>query len=723
MLFQTQKYLSMKKTFFILLAMSTLFTACNTNDKQMGDNPFFAEYGTPFEVPDFTKIKTEHYVPAFEEGIKQHAAEIEAIANNPEAPTFENTLVALDKSGALLDKVSSVFFNQTGSNTNDEIKAISNEMAPKLAAHGDNINLNPKLFKRVKVVYDEQKELNLAVEEKNEKALNTEQTALLDEVYNGFVRGGANLNEADQASMREINGKTALLYLKFSDNIMKDRVAYTLVIDKEEDLAGLPQSVRDAAAETATEKGLEGKWAFTMDKPSWIPFLQYADNRELRKEIYSAWMNIANNNNENDNKEVIKEILQLRLQKAKLLGYNTYADYAIDDNMAKTPENVLNLLTKLWDAALPMAAQEAKELQAIADREGANIKIESWDWWYYTEKLRKEKYALEEAEMRPYFSLANVQAGAYELVHRIYGLKMVRRNDIPVYHEDVEAWEVQEENGDHVGILLVDYFPRASKRGGAWMSAYRKQMGAGKDFVTPVIVNVGNFTKPTANEPSLLSLDEVETLFHEFGHALHGLLSNVEYTTISGTSVKRDFVELPSQIMENWALEPEMLKIYAKHYKTGEPIPDELIAKIEKSGKFNQGFITIEYLAASLLDIKFHMLDNVDDLDVLAFEKQAMDELGLIDEIIPRYRSTYFNHSFGGEGYSAGYYVYIWAAVLDSDAYQAFVENGIFDRATGDRLRKEIISRGGSDDPMNLYRNFRGADPSIDPLLVKRGLK
>ncbi len=706
-----------------MLAVSILFTACDTKQNQMGDNPFFADYGTPFEVPDFSKIKIEHYMPAFEEGIKQHAAEVEAIANNEDAPTFENTLVALDKSGELLDKVASVFYNQFSANTNDEIKAINKEVAPKLAAHGDNINLNPKLFSRVKVVYDEQQALNLNIEEKSDKALTTEQTALLDKVYKGFVRGGANLNDEDQLIMREINGKTALLYPQFGENIMKDRLAYTLVIDKEEDLSGLPQSVHDAAAETATEKGMEGKWAFTMDKPSWIPFMQYADNRELRKEIYQAWMNIGNNNNENDNKEVIKEILELRLQKAKLLGFNTFADYALDRNMAKTPENVLNLLTQLWDAALPMAAQEAKELQTIADKEGANFKIESWDWWYYTEKLRKEKYALEESEMRPYFSLANVQAGAYELVHRIYGLNMIRRNDIPVYNEDVEAWEVQEENGDHVGILLVDYFPRASKRGGAWMSSYRKQMGAGDDFVAPVIVNVGNFTKPTANEPSLLSLDEVQTLFHEFGHGLHGLLSSVEYSTISGTSVKRDFVELPSQIMENWALEPEMLKIYAKHYETGEPIPDELIAKIDKSGKFNQGFITLEYLAASLLDIKYHMLDNVDDLDVLAFEKQAMDELGLIDEIIPRYRSTYFNHAFGGEGYAAGYYVYIWAAVLDSDAYQAFVENGIFDRATGDSFRKNVISRGGSEEPMTLYKNFRGADPSIEPLLTKRGLK
>lgn len=713
----------MKKSFFILLAVSLLFSACDTNNNEMAENPFFAEYGTPFEVPDFTKIKHEHYVPAFEEGIKQHAAEMDAIAENAEAPTFENTLVAMDKSGALLDKVSSVFFNQFGANADDEIKAINKIVAPKLAAHGDNINLNPKLFARVKVVYDEQEELKLNIEGKSDDALSTEQTALLDRVYNGFVRGGANLNAADQVIMREINGKTALLYPQFGENVIKDRLAYSLVIENEEDLSGLPQSVRDAAAETANTKGLEGKWAFTMDKPSWIPFLQYADNRDLREEIYQAWMNIGNNNNENDNKEVIKEILQLRLQKAQLLGFNTFADYAIDNNMAKTPENVLNLLTKLWDAALPMAAQEAKELQKMIDQEGGNFKLQSWDWWYYTEKLRKEKYALEESELRPYFSLASVQAGAYELVNRIYGLKMIRRDDIPVYHEDVQAWEVQEENGDHVGILLVDYFPRASKRGGAWMSSYRKQMGAGDDFVTPVIVNVGNFTKPTANEPSLLSLDEVTTLFHEFGHGLHGLLSNVEYSSISGTSVKRDFVELPSQIMENWALEPALLKSYAKHYETGETIPDELIEKIQKSGQFNQGFTTIEYLSASLLDIRYHMLDNVDDVDVLAFEKQAMNELGLIDEIIPRYRSTYFNHSFGGEGYSAGYYVYIWAAVLDTDAYQAFVENGIFDRATGDRLRKELISRGGSDDPMTLYRNFRGADPSIEPLLAKRGLK
>lgn len=711
----------MKKTFFILLAVSILFSACETQD-EMADNPFFAEYGTPFEVPDFTKIKTEHYIPAFEEGIKQHAAEIIAIAENTEAPTFENTLVAMDKSGTLLDKVSSVFYNQFGANTNDEIKAINKEIAPKLAAHGDNINLNPKLFARVKVVYDEQEALKLSIEEKSDQTLTTEQTALLDKVYNGFVRGGANLNAEDQISMREINGKTALLYPQFGENVVNDRLAYALVIENEEDLSGLPQSVRDAAAETANAKGLEGKWAFTMDKPSWIPFLQYADNRDLREEIYQAWMNIGNNNNKNDNKEVIKEILQLRLKKAQLIGYNTFAEYAIDNNMAKTPENVLTLLTKLWDAALPMAAEEAKELQKMIDKDGGNFKLQSWDWWYYTEKLRKEKYALEESELRPYFSLASVQEGAYELVKRIYGLNIVRRDDIPVYHEDVQAWEVQEENGDHIGILLVDYFPRASKRGGAWMSSYRKQMGAGDDFVTPVIVNVGNFTKPTANEPSLLSLDEVTTLFHEFGHGLHGLLSNVEYSTISGTSVKRDFVELPSQIMENWALEPALLKSYAKHYKTGEVIPDELIAKIQKSGKFNQGFITLEYLAASLLDIKFHMLDNVDDIDVLAFEKQAMNELGLIDEIIPRYRSTYFNHSFGGEGYAAGYYVYIWAAVLDSDAYQAFVENGIFDRATGDALRKNIFSRGGSDDPMTLYKNFRGADPSIEPLLAKRGL-
>ena len=713
----------MKKTFFILLAVSLLFSACNTNQNRMEDNPFFADYGTPFEVPDFSKINNEHYMPAFEEGIKQHAAEMDAIAENPDAPTFENTLVAMDKSGPLLDKVSSVFYNQFSANTDDEIKAINKEVAPLLSTHGDNINMNPKLFERVKVVYDEQKALNLTIEGEKDQALNTEQTALLDKVYNGFVRGGANLNDEDQAKMREINGKLALLYPQFGENVVKDRQAYLLVIDKEEDLSGLPQSVRDAAAETAKAKDMEGKWAFTMDKPSWIPFLQYADNRELRKDIYMAWMNMANNNNEFDNKEVIKEILKLRLEKANLLGYNTFADYAIDNNMAKTPENVLTLLNKLWDATLPQAKKEAKELQAYVKKEGNSFKLESWDWWYYTEKLRKEKYALEESELRPYFSLASVQAGAYELVKHIYGLNIIRRDDIPVYQEDVQAWEVQEENGDHIGILLVDYFPRDSKRGGAWMSSYRKQMGAGDEFVSPVIVNVGNFTKPTANEPSLLSIDEVQTLFHEFGHGLHGLLSNVEYSTVSGTSVKRDFVELPSQIMENWALEPALLKSYAKHYQTGEVIPDELIAKIEKSGKFNQGFITLEYLAASLLDIKFHMLDNVDDIDVLAFEKQTMDDLGMISEIIPRYRSTYFNHSFGGEGYSAGYYVYIWAAVLDSDAYQAFVENGIFDRATGESLRKNIISRGGSDDPMTLYRNFRGADPSIEPLLTKRGLK
>jgi peptidyl-dipeptidase Dcp len=716
----------MKKTIFMAAVLGLIFTSCNTKQNKMADNPFFSDWGTPYEVPNFAEIKPEHYIPAFEEGIKEQEAEIDAIANNKEAPTFENTLEAMDKSGALLDKVSSVFYNQFSANADDQIKAINKEIAPKLAAHNDNINLNAKLFKRVKVVYDHQKDLNLTTETKNKQALNTEQKALLDKVYNGFVRGGANLNAADQKKMREINGKLALLYPEFGENVIKDRNAYALIIDNEKDLSGLPQSVRNAAAETAKEAGKEGKWMFTLNKPSWIPFLQYADNRELRKEIYTAWMNLGNNNNANDNKEVIRQILKLRLQKAQLLGYKTFADYAIDNNMAKTPENVMTLLTKLWDATLPKAKQEAKELQAMIDKEGGNFKLQSWDWWYYTEKLRKEKYALEESEIRPYFSLANVQAGAYELVHRIYGIKLVRRNDIPVYHKDVEAWEVQEENGDHIGVLLVDYFPRPSKRGGAWMSSYRKQSGAGKDLVSPVIVNVGNFTKPTADSPSLLSIDEAQTLFHEFGHALHGLLSKVKYTTISGTSVKRDFVELPSQIMENWATEPEMLKIYAKHYKTGEPIPDELIAKIEKSAQFNQGFITLEYLAASILDIKYHQLDRVseiDSLDILDFEKKTMDDIGLIPQIIPRYRSTYFNHSFGGEGYSSGYYVYIWAAVLDSDAFQAFKENGIFDRATGDSFRKNVISKGGSDDPMTLYKNFRGADPSIEPLLKKRGLK
>lgn len=705
--------------------MSVLFlTACNNennNQSTMSQNPFFEEWDTPYGVPPFDKIKEEHYLPAFQKAMEIQNNEIDAIVNNPEEPTFENTIVALDKSGSDLSKVSGVFFNLVEANTNDQLQSINAEIAPVLAGHQDNIMLNAELFTRVKKVADDQKELNLEIEKANANTLSTEQQSLLDKVYKGFVRGGSELNESDQEKLREINKKLAGLYPQFGEILMKEINSYYLLVENEDDLAGLPQSVKNAAAEVAKEKGLNGAWAFTLDKPSWIPFLQYADNRDLRKELYTAWMNRGKSEKFNTT-PIINEILVLREQKAKLLGYQNFAEYAIDKNMAKTPENVYKLLMDLWEPSLAKAKVEASELQQIMNQSGVSGQLESWDWWYYTEKLRKEKYDLDESELRPYFSLEQVKKGAFELAGRLYGLKFNKRTDLPVYQEDVETYEITEEDGTHVGIFYVDYFPRSSKRGGAWMEAYRKQSGSGEEMVTPVIVNVCNFTKPTADAPSLLSIDEVETLFHEFGHALHGFLSNVEYNSISGTSVKRDFVELPSQIMENWALQPEMLELYAYHYETGELIPDELVEKIQKSAQFNQGFVTTEYLAASLLDMDYHTAPNAAEINVEAFEKSSMEKLGLIDAIIPRYRSNYFSHAFSGEGYAAGYYVYIWAAVLDSDAFEAFVENGLFNRELGQSLRDNIIGRGGSDDPMTLFVNFRGAEPSIEPLLKKRGL-
>ncbi len=706
-----------------MLFIITIMTACINNEtkKEMTDNPFFNEWTTPHEVPPFDLIKEAHFIPAFEKAIENQNKEIDAIVSNTEVPTFLNTIVALDKSGNDLRKVSGVFFNLTEANTNDEITKITGEIAPILANHNDNILLNANLFKKVKQVADAQKNINVEVEIGNAQALNQEQKALLDEIYQGFVRGGSELSEEDQAKLRVINEKLASLYPEFDNILLEESNNFYMLIEDEAELSGLPKSVVDAAAEVATSKGHAGAWVFTLGKPSWIPFLQYADNRNRREELYTAWMN-RGKTAEYNTTPLINEILVLREQKAKLLGFNNFAEYAVSKNMAKTPDRVYELLLGLWQPSLEKARDEAMELQTLVNKEGISGELKSWDWWYYTEKLRKEKYDLDENQLRPYFSLEAVKKGAFELSERLFGIKFIKRNDIPVYHEDVEAYELTEADGTHLGIFYLDYFPRSSKRGGAWMEAYRKQSGSGNEEVTPIICNVGNFTKPTADAPSLLSVDEVLTLFHELGHGLHGFLSSVEYQTISGTSVKRDFVELPSQIMENWALEPELLKLYAYHYKTGELIPKELVEKIQLSGKFNQGFATTEYLAASLLDMDYHTAENASEIDIDAFENESMEKLGLIDAIIPRYRTNYFAHAFSGEGYAAGYYVYIWAAVLDADAYEAFVEQGIFNEELGQSFRDNIISKGGSDDPMTLFVNFRGAEPSLQPLLKKRGL-
>jgi peptidyl-dipeptidase Dcp len=702
----------MKKLTLILLA-ATMITACKTggDKKSSSENPFFAEYDTPFGVPPFSEIKNEHFLPAIEKGIEEQTSEIAAIVSNPDPADFENTIAAYDYSGEMIRKVTGVFYNYNSSNTNDEIQALAKEIAPKLSAHYDNINLNPELFKRVKTVYENRNSLNL----------NGEQARLLEDTYKDFVRGGAALDSAAQARFREINQELSVLTLQFGENVLAETNAFKLVIESQDDLEGLTRGLIDQGAETAKAAGMEGKWVYTLHNPSIMPFLQYSAKRELREKIYKAYINRGNNNNDKDNKVLIGKIAALRLERANLLGYETHAAFILEENMAKNAGNVLDLLNQLWTPALKRAKAEVAQLQAIIDKEGGNFKLQPWDWSYYAEKLRKEQYDLDDEQLKPYFPLENVKQGIFTVCNNLYGITFTERKDIPVYHPEAAAYEVKEANGDHIGVLYMDFHPRESKRGGAWMSSYRKQYVKNGEKISPVITIVCNFTKPTASQPSLLTFDETSTFFHEFGHALPGLLSNSTYYSLSGTSVPRDFVELPSQIMENWASEPEVLKLYAKHYQTGEVIPDDLIGKIQNSAYFNQGFATVEYLAASFLDMGYHNMKEFKLTDVSSFEDATLAQIGLIPEITSRYRSTYFNHIFSG-GYSSGYYSYIWSGILDSDAFEAFKENGLFDQATAESFRKNILERGGTEDPMVLYKKFRGAEPDIKPLLKRRGL-
>ncbi|MEZ0542926.1 M3 family metallopeptidase [Fibrella arboris] len=705
------------KATLAFLASTVLLTAFAPMAEPPTPNPFFSPYNTPFGVPAFDKIKPEHFEPAMEEGMKQQDAEIAAIVAKTGAPTFANTIEALEASGDLLRRVNTVFANLNSANTNDELQKIAQTVAPKLSKHSDDISLNPALFARVKAVYEQRSKLKLT----------GDQQRLLEKTYKDFVRGGAGLSAEKQDRLRKINGELSLLTLKFGQNLLAENNAYTLVIDKADDLSGLPASIVAAAADEAKKRTQPGKWLFTLQNPSIMPFLQYADNRALREKIYRAYLERGNHNDARDNKAIMASMVALRAERAQLLGYDNHAAYILEESMAKTPAKVNELLNQLWTATVPVARKEADELQALMNRDGKNEKLAGWDWRYYAEKLRKEKFALDEQELRPYFSLDNVREGIFMLTNKLYGLRFERRTDLPVYHEDAIAYEVKESDGRHIGIIYMDFFPRASKRGGAWMTSYRRQEVENGKKITPVVSIVCNFSKPTGDTPALLSLDETRTFFHEFGHALHGLLSNVTYGSQSGTSVPRDFVELPSQIMENWSQEAQMMKLYAKHYKTGQVIPDALIEKIEKSRLFNQGFATSEYLAASQLDMAYHTLKPgqtpglKDPAEVLTFEKQAMDKIGLIDQIPPRYRSTYFQHVFAG-GYSAGYYSYIWSAVLDADAFEVFKQKGLFDQKSAQSFRKNVLERGGTDEPMTLYRNFRGAEPDIKPLLRRRGL-
>lgn len=700
------------KNLFLLIAMALLVgygCQLNNESKKSMENPLLSTFETPFQVPPFEQIKPEHYMPAFLEGMKQEKAAVEAIITNTEAPSFENTIEALENSDELLSRVSSVFYNLTSAATSDELEKISMELAPIMSGHNDDIRLNEALFARVKAVYDQREALELT----------TEQLTLVENTYKNFVRGGANLDEEAKTRFREINKELSVLFLNFGQNVLKENNRFMLVIDNEADLAGLSSTSIAAAAKAAKEKDMEGKWVFTIHKPSLLPFLENAENRALRQKMFEGYINKANYDDSLDNKEVIKSIVNLRIEKAQLLGYENFSAYILDKNMAKNAANVYKLLDQLMPNALRVAKNEVADMQKMIAADGHNFKLAPWDYDYYAAKVKQQKFALNENEIRPYLKLDNVRDGMFWVANQLYGISFTKLENMPVYHPEVEVFEVKEENGDHVGILYLDYHPRESKRSGAWCTSYRSQKYENGERVAPVMSIVCNFSAPTADAPALLSVDETETMFHEFGHALDGLFANKHYSSLR---TPRDFVELPSQIMEHWAFAPEVLNNYANHYKTNEAMPAELISKIEKAGKFNQGFATTEYLAASYLDMDWHTQTNVQDWDVNAFETASMKKINMIDEIVPRYRSPYFLHVFSGDGYASAYYSYIWAEVLDADAFEAFKEHGIFDKTTASAFRTNVLELGGTEDAMELYKKFRGSEPDIKPLLNNRGL-
>jgi peptidyl-dipeptidase Dcp len=698
----------MKRFTFLLALVIIGITGCKKEIRS--DNPFFNEWDTPFEVPPFDQIKAAHFMPAYLKGFEEEKNDIKTIINNPEAPTFDNTIKALEYSGQLLLKVRMVFGNLNSANTNDSLQAINMEVAPLASKHRDDIILNDSLFQRVKTVFENMDKAKLSEEEKK----------VLDNTYKDFVRSGAALSPDDKDKLRKINEELSLLSVRFGQNLLAETNGFKLIIDRQEDLTGLPEGVKAQAAAMAKSLNMEGKWVFTLQVPSMTPFLQYSDRRDLREKLFTGYFMKGDNDNELDNKTIIARIAKLRVEKSHLLGYNTFADYVLERTMAKTPEKVFSFLAQVWDAALPVAKAEAEAQQEMINKEGGKFNLAPWDWWYYSEKIRKAKYDLDDEVTRPYFKIDNVMEGMFYVANQLYGLKFTKRTDIPKYHPDVNTFEVTRD-GKHIGILMIDNYPRGSKRGGAWCGAFRSQSRNIKGkMIYPIVTMVTNSTPPTVDKPSLLTSEEASTLFHEFGHALAGLLSNKTYP---GGSLPRDFVELPSQIMEHWVLEPEVLKIYAKHYQTGEIIPAEMVEKLEKSDKFNMGFLTVEYLAAALLDMEYHTIKEPIDLDIRDFEIKAMDKYSLIPEIKPRYRSTYFNHIWAG-GYSAGYYGYIWCEILDADAFQAFKETGnIFNKEIAAKFEKEILSRGASRDPLDMYLAFRGKEPGIDALLKNRGLK
>ena len=707
----------------ILITVLLFIVSCQQKSKMDPNiNPFFQEWNTPYEVPPFLDIKDEHYMPAYEQGMKENLEEIDVIINNPEAPTFANTIEELERTGKLLSKVGRVFSNLASSNTNPKLQELQRELSPMLSAHYDKISLNEGLFNRVDAIWQNRENLDLT----------KEQTKLLNDTRKGFVRSGALLSEDQKERISEINSKISGLSTSFGQNLLAETNGFELILEAS-DLEGLSDGVIAAAADAASQKmdaaesdeekdKYKDKYVFTPHRSSMYPFLTESTRRDLREKLYNSYVMRGDNNNDTDNKEIAAQIAKLRAERAQIMGYKTHAHFILDDNMLKTPEEVYDLLYKLWKPAVKRAKVEVADMQAVADSEGHDFKVAAWDWWHYSEKVRKEKYDLDESAIKPYLSLDNVLQGVFNTTNKLWGLNFTEIFDIDLYHPDARIWEVTDKDGSHLGIFIGDYFTRSNKRGGAWMSSFKGQSNLdGRE--RPIVVNVCNFPAPVGDDPALLSFDNVVTLFHEFGHAMHGTLTDVKYGSMAGTSGPRDFIELPSQLLEHWASEPQVLKSFATHYETGEPIPDQLIEKLLNASKFNQGFINTEYLAASLLDMDWHTISADDELkDANKFESESMKKVGLIGEIAPRYRTTYFAHIFSG-GYSSGYYSYVHAAVLDSDAFEAFKEAGdVFDPDLSSKLRSSIYSMGSTEEAMDLFVDFRGRKPVIEPLLKVRGL-
>ena len=707
---------------FLISALLLIVGCQQQSNMDPNINPFFQEWNTPYEVPPFMDIKDEHYMPAYQKGMEENLSEIDVIVNNPEAPTFANTIEELERTGKLLTKVARVFSNLASSNTNPKLQELQRELSPMLSAHYDKISLNEGLFNRVEAIWQEKESLDLT----------SEQRKLLEDTRKQFVRSGALMSEEEKKQITEINSKISGLSTSFGQNLLAETNGFELILNLS-DLDGLSDGVIAAALDAASQKmekaeteekkqSYKDKYVFTPHRSSMYPFLTESTRRDLREKLYKSYVMRGDNNNETDNKEIAAQIAKLRAERAQIMGYKTHAHFVLDDNMLKTPEEVYDLLTKLWKPAVKRAKVEVADMQDVADAEGQNFKIAAWDWWHYSEKVRKEKYNLDESAIKPYLSLDNVLNGVFSTTNKLWGLNFTEIFDIDLYHPDARVWEVTDKDGSHLGVFIGDYFTRSNKRGGAWMSSFKGQSNLdGRE--RPIVVNVCNFPAPVGDNPALLSFDNVVTLFHEFGHAMHGTLTDVTYGSMAGTSGPRDFIELPSQLLEHWASEPEVLKSFATHYETGEPIPDDLIEKLLNASKFNQGFINTEYLAASLLDMDWHTISAEEDLkDANRFESESMKKVGLIDEIAPRYRTTYFAHIFSG-GYSSGYYSYVHAAVLDSDAFEAFKEAGdVFDPNLSSKLRATIYSKGSTEEAMDLFVQFRGRKADIGPLLKVRGL-